>query len=461
MRAALDRLYDAAACAGGVVHGRHAGRWCVLGIAGRLLDFNLPGTDAYAGYCMAARRLPRARAHAEARRAHPRHADPRAPRRPRRARALELWALAVAARARGAVRVLQRAPRVAVVRLQRHLAPATTRRRCGSRRSRWRSARVVLADRDASTSSCSSGAARARASAPAETLQQSSSDGRARHRAAHRRAVRAARQRRVDRPRAGGRRVDRHGALLVAAGRRRDGGDDLGHRRRRGRSPRCRCSCGWARSCSARGCPRTCSRASRRGSSACPGGCCTPTSSAARSSPRCRARRAATCATIGKMTLPELKRARLSRGHHHRHARRRRHAGPADPAVDHHDRLRRDGERVDRAAVHRRRDPRHPAGGALLGLHRRVGAAASRTQSRPPTERTTFAQKLYASRHLIPVVLLIVAGAGLDLRRRRDGDRSRGVRRRRLARRSRRCRARSTATTFSDEPAWARRACTA
>ena len=36
--------------------------------------------------------------------------------------------------------------------------------------------------------------------------------------------------------------------------------------------------------------PRTCSRASRRGCSACPGGCCTPTSSAARSSARSRAR---------------------------------------------------------------------------------------------------------------------------------------------------------------------------
>ena len=39
----------------------------------------------------------------------------------------------------------------------------------------------------------------------------------------------------------------------------------------------------------------------------CRDACCTPTSSAARSSPRCRDRSAATCATIGKMTLPELK----------------------------------------------------------------------------------------------------------------------------------------------------------
>jgi hypothetical protein len=36
----------------------------------------------------------------------------------------------------------------------------------------------------------------------------------------------------------------------------------------------------------------------------CPGGCCTPTSSAAPSSPPCRAQSAATCATIGKMTCP-------------------------------------------------------------------------------------------------------------------------------------------------------------
>ena len=48
---------------------------------------------------------------------------------------------------------------------------------------------------------------------------------------------------------------------------------------------------------------------------------------------------AATCATIGKMTLPELQGPRLSRGPDHRHSRRRRHARAADPALDHHDRL--------------------------------------------------------------------------------------------------------------------------
>ena len=73
---------------------------------------------------------------------------------------------------------------------------------------------------------------------------------------------------------------------------------------------------------------------------------------------------------------------RLPRGHHHRHAGRRGHARPADPAFDHHDRLRRSRQRLDRAPLHRRRDSRAAAGVALLGLHRRLGAAASGQDSR-------------------------------------------------------------------------------
>ena len=52
MRAALDRLYDAAAylaalfLAGTLI-------FVLLGIVGRMLDWFVPGTDAYAGYCMA------------------------------------------------------------------------------------------------------------------------------------------------------------------------------------------------------------------------------------------------------------------------------------------------------------------------------------------------------------------------------------------------------------------------
>ena len=90
---------------------------------------------------------------------------------------------------------------------------------------------------------------------------------------------------------------------------RRHGRHDLGLDARRGPSPRCRSSCGWARSSSARSSvgghvpgPRA------RGCSAFPGRLlhtniigCTIFAAVSGSS-------AATCATIGKMTLPELKR---------------------------------------------------------------------------------------------------------------------------------------------------------
>ena len=67
--------------------------------------------------------------------------------------------------------------------------------------------------------------------------------------------------------------------------------------------------------------------------------------------------------------------ARLRRENGDRHAGRLRHARPADPALDHHDRLRHRDRSIDRAAVHRRRHPRHHAGGPVHGLHRRLGAA--------------------------------------------------------------------------------------
>ena len=53
MRRALDRLYDAAAwLAAACLVGTLA--MVLVAIAGRLLNFHLPGTDAYAGYAMAA-----------------------------------------------------------------------------------------------------------------------------------------------------------------------------------------------------------------------------------------------------------------------------------------------------------------------------------------------------------------------------------------------------------------------
>jgi TRAP-type C4-dicarboxylate transport system permease small subunit len=52
-RRALDALYDGAGVVAGVaLVGTLV--FVLIGIAGRLLHFHLPGTDAYAGYCMAA-----------------------------------------------------------------------------------------------------------------------------------------------------------------------------------------------------------------------------------------------------------------------------------------------------------------------------------------------------------------------------------------------------------------------
>ncbi|MBS0321980.1 MAG: TRAP transporter small permease [Proteobacteria bacterium] len=53
MRAALDRLYVAAAALAAVFMVGTLAFVC-LGIGGRLFDWYVPGTDAYAGYCMAA-----------------------------------------------------------------------------------------------------------------------------------------------------------------------------------------------------------------------------------------------------------------------------------------------------------------------------------------------------------------------------------------------------------------------
>ena len=95
MRRALDALYDgAAALAALFMVGLLA--MVLLGIAGRQLSFNLPGTDAYAGYMMAAAGF-LALAHTLKRGEHIRvtlllaalHGGAR--------RATELWALAVAA----------------------------------------------------------------------------------------------------------------------------------------------------------------------------------------------------------------------------------------------------------------------------------------------------------------------------------------------------------------------------
>ena len=94
MRAFLDRLYDAAAyVAAFFLVGTLA--MVLLGIVGRLFRWYVAGTDAYAGYCMAASGF-LALAHTLKRGEHIRvslvleHAGVRA------RRGLELWALAVA-----------------------------------------------------------------------------------------------------------------------------------------------------------------------------------------------------------------------------------------------------------------------------------------------------------------------------------------------------------------------------
>ena len=94
MRAALDRLFHATGVLAALfMVGTLA--MVIVGVAARLLGFNVPGTDSYAGYCMAAAGF-LALAHTLKRGEHIRvtlileHLPP-GPR-----RALELWALGVA-----------------------------------------------------------------------------------------------------------------------------------------------------------------------------------------------------------------------------------------------------------------------------------------------------------------------------------------------------------------------------
>ncbi len=121
---------------------------------------------------------------------------------------------------------------------------------------------------------------------------------------------------------------------------------------------------------------------------------------------------AATCATIGKMTLPELERRGYPEQHRHRHAGRRRHPGPADPALDHHDRLRRRGQRVDRPALHRRRLSRASCWPACSWATPWSGRCSIRARSRRPTHDHDLRREARDSRNLIPVVALIGAVLG-------------------------------------------------
>jgi TRAP-type C4-dicarboxylate transport system permease small subunit len=94
VRVLLDRLYNAAGVLAALFLVGTLGM-VLTGIAGRLLHFHVPGTDSYAGYCMAASGF-LALAHTMKRGEHIRvtllleHTGAKAQ------RALELWALAVA-----------------------------------------------------------------------------------------------------------------------------------------------------------------------------------------------------------------------------------------------------------------------------------------------------------------------------------------------------------------------------
>jgi TRAP-type C4-dicarboxylate transport system permease small subunit len=94
VRVLLDRLYNAAGVLAALFLVGTLGM-VLTGIAGRLLHFHVPGTDSYAGYCMAASGF-LALAHTMKRGEHIRvtllleHMGAKAQ------RALELWALAVA-----------------------------------------------------------------------------------------------------------------------------------------------------------------------------------------------------------------------------------------------------------------------------------------------------------------------------------------------------------------------------
>ena len=315
-RSLLDRAVRRRRVPGGVVSGRARWRWCCSASSAGSATGSRPRHRCLRRLLHGGERLPGARAHAEARRAHPRDADPRARRRggrdagsscgrsPSRRCSPALFAFYSVRLALPVVAVprhLDRQRRDAAVDSAardggRHRRPAHRLRRRAGASSGGHAARpsprrhCIMSDR------------RRRCRAHRERAH-----GRADHDAADRRAVRAARQRRVDRPRARRRRVDRHGALLVAAGGRRDGGDDLGHRvvvdadraaavRLDGRDPVPHATVGGHVQGLAPWLERVPGRLLHTNIIG-----CTIFAAVSGSS-------AATCATIGKMTLPELAR---------------------------------------------------------------------------------------------------------------------------------------------------------
>jgi hypothetical protein len=136
VRRALDGLYDAAAwprrCSWWA-----CSSWCSRACSGACFGFNLPGLGRLRRLLHGRRGLPRAGAHAQARRAHPRHAcSSSASSRGSDARSSS------GATAAGSffcvVLAVLRAAGAGSPTSSTTSRRATTRRRCGSRSSRWR-----------------------------------------------------------------------------------------------------------------------------------------------------------------------------------------------------------------------------------------------------------------------------------------------------------------------------------
>ena len=100
---------------------------------------------------------------------------------------------------------------------------------------------------------------------------------------------------------------------------------------------------------------------------------------------------AATCATIGRIALPEL----LKRGYDERmadrDARRIGHARTADSALDNHDCVCDCHRPVDRTIVYRRGRSRHHACWIVHGLYRRVGIVQQERECHRRSHRYRFA----------------------------------------------------------------------
>ena len=119
---------------------------------------------------------------------------------------------------------------------------------------------------------------------------------------------------------------------------------------------------------------------------------------------------AATCATIGKIALPELDKRGYDKRPQPRLARRLRHARPAHPAVDPDGGLRGHGERLGAAGLSRRLPARPARDGAVFRLHHRLVAAQSRQDSAARSADAVPCKSCGSRPSSFPCLLLILGG---------------------------------------------------